>query len=132
MFSKLTFITSARCANSSTECGEKQTGVSHLTTQANVGNEKLHQRAFPYRDRLIHTRDFTGAGKLNLNFAVLSVSMRRYGTIRRNETDISVKQSWNQRNPMRRVSARVDMNCVTFVRSLKLACKKHRRGEVNQ
>ena len=34
MFSKLTFITSARCANSSTECGEKQTGVSHLTTQA--------------------------------------------------------------------------------------------------
>ena len=25
MFSKLTFITSARCANSSTECGEKQT-----------------------------------------------------------------------------------------------------------
>ena len=45
---------------------------------------------------------------------------------------LSEQQSWNQRNPMRRVSARVDMNCVTFVWSLKLACKKHQRGEVNQ
>ena len=36
---------------------------------------------------------FLDAGKLNLNFAVLSVSMRRYGTIWGSETDISVSSS---------------------------------------
>jgi hypothetical protein len=102
----------------------------------NVGNAKLHQRAFPYPAtdwNLPSNLRISWRGKTQPEFRS---SFRINPSIRDNlgkrDWYLSEQQSWNQRNPMRRVSARVDMNCVTFVWSLKLACKKHQRGEVNQ
>ena len=49
MFSKLTSITSARCANSSTECGERTNRSESPDDSSDTRcNAKLHQRAFPY------------------------------------------------------------------------------------
>lgn len=71
MFSKLTSITSARCANSSTECGEKQTRWLRYSQSENVGNANgFCENHFPYLRQIEALRQifgFIGAGKLNLN-----------------------------------------------------------------
>ena len=56
MFSKLTSITSARCANSSTECGEKKPGGSEIAEAKRDVMQSCIRELSLTRDRLNHVK----------------------------------------------------------------------------